>query len=527
MKNLKKGLAIMLAMVMLIAILPADSVKAAVKLNKTKLTIATGQSSTLKVKNTKKKAKWSSNNKLVATVTKKGKVTGKAAGKATITAQIGKKKYKCSVTVKNAKKYEYSISFDKPVQLTWSTLEAKMNTVHFEKFLGGMTAEFTFEQNNNAGGATPEICLRTGWNDDQILGKRTYISDSGKTTLRIKYTSAQVNKIKNDKFLYAYGANIKLKSIRFTGVTPVFNYGFNNSPVGKNGALKVSGANLVNENGEKITLHGVCVSGLTWYPEMVRRGNFKKLRDEWNVNLIRMAMYVDTSMYGGANDQGYASGSASDRAVIKDLMYQGIDEATALGMYVLVDWHVLDDKNPNLHIKKAKSFFDEVSKKYAENKNIIYEICNEPNGGVTWKQIKKYADTIIPIIKANDPDAVIVVGTPSWSADLSGAISSPIKGYSNVMYAYHFYAATHKDDKRRDLNAALDAGLPVFVTEYGLTEASGAGYIDYDSGKKWFDLMSKNNVSCCVWNLNSKNDISGSKMSKYFRYIRDYYKKTK
>lgn len=50
--------------------------------------------------NNKKKVKWSSSNRMVAVVSKKGKVTGKKAGKATITAKIGKKKYKCKVVVK-------------------------------------------------------------------------------------------------------------------------------------------------------------------------------------------------------------------------------------------------------------------------------------------------------------------------------------------------------------------------------------------------------------------------------------------
>lgn len=533
MKNIKKVIAIFLVLAMMITMLPASTVMAAkkpgAKISKAKLTLTVGQSYKLNVKNYKKKVKWSSSSKSVATVSSKGKVTAKKAGTATITAKAGKKKLKCKVTVKvksvkPTTDYQFTMTFDKPVQLTWSTLDAKMNTGRFDNFAGGMTAVFTFEQNNNAGSATPELYLRTGWNDNEIIGSKNFVKDKSKKSITIKYSKAQVDKIKKAKFLYAYGCNIKIKSIKFSGKQTGFSYGYSNSPVAKNGALSVSGGNLVNKNGKKITLQGVCVSGLTWHPDMIRRANFKTLRDEWKVNLIRMAMYVDTSMYGGANDQGYASGTDSDRAVIKDMMYHGIDEATKLGMYAMVDWHILDDRDPNVHIKKAKKFFDEVSKKYAKNDNIIYEICNEPNGGVNWSRIKKYADVIVPIIKANDPDAVIIVGTPSWSSDLTGPVKNPVKG-SNIMYAYHFYAATHKDSQRADLAKAVKAGLPVFVTEYGLTEASGEGYIDYESGKKWFSLMTQNNISYCVWNLNSKSDISGSKMSKYFKFIRDYYKK--
>lgn len=80
------------------------SAKSKIKISNTKITLTVGKSKTLKVKGTKKKAKWSSSKKSVASVTSKGKVTAKKAGSATITAKIGKKKYKCKVTVKSVKK---------------------------------------------------------------------------------------------------------------------------------------------------------------------------------------------------------------------------------------------------------------------------------------------------------------------------------------------------------------------------------------------------------------------------------------
>ena len=72
-----------------------------VKLNKKKVTLYVGKTTTLKLKGTKQKIKWSSSNKTIATVSSKGKVKAKKAGTATITAKVGKKKYKCKVTVKD------------------------------------------------------------------------------------------------------------------------------------------------------------------------------------------------------------------------------------------------------------------------------------------------------------------------------------------------------------------------------------------------------------------------------------------
>lgn len=70
-----------------------------VSINKTNVTLKKGKSITLKLRGTKKKVKWSSNRKRIATVSKKGKVTAKRVGKAKITAKVGKKKYNCTVTV--------------------------------------------------------------------------------------------------------------------------------------------------------------------------------------------------------------------------------------------------------------------------------------------------------------------------------------------------------------------------------------------------------------------------------------------
>ncbi len=71
------------------------------RLDKKSATMYAGQSITLKVKGTKKKAQWSTTNKKVATVqSATGKVTAKKAGKATIKAKIGKKTLSCKLTVR-------------------------------------------------------------------------------------------------------------------------------------------------------------------------------------------------------------------------------------------------------------------------------------------------------------------------------------------------------------------------------------------------------------------------------------------
>ena len=72
----------------------------------------------------------------------------------------------------------------------------------------------------------------------------------------------------------------------------------------------------------------------------------------------------------------------------------------------------------------------------------------------------------------------------------------------------HFYAATHKADYREKLKAALAAGLPVFVSEFGICDASGNGAIDKKEANAWKQLLVKNAVSMCAWNLSNKEETS-------------------
>lgn len=272
------------------------------------------------------------------------------------------------------------------------------------------------------------------------------------------------------------------------------------TPLQRYGRLKVSGSHLTDSKGRIVQLKGISTHGLAWYPQYANKKAFQTLRDKWGVEAIRLAMY--TSEYNG-----YCTGGAQNQKDLKKLIHQAVKDCDDLGLYVIIDWHILSDGDPNTYKKEAKSFFKAMAKKYAKHKNIIYEICNEPNGGTTWKQIRSYAKTIIQTIRSQDKHAIIIVGTPNWSQDVDIAASSPLKD-SNLMYAFHYYAATHKDDYRSKLQTAIDAGLPVFVSEYGICDASGNGSINKTEADKWMKLLDKNKISCIAWNLSNKDEAA-------------------
>lgn len=265
------------------------------------------------------------------------------------------------------------------------------------------------------------------------------------------------------------------------------------------GALQVKGAHLCNSKGKPVQLRGVSTHGLAWFPQYVNQKLIKELHDNWKVNVIRLAMY--TAEYGG-----YCTGG--DKKELKRLVDKGVACATKEQMYAIIDWHVLSDGNPNQYQSEAKKFFNEMSKKYAGYENVIYEICNEPNGSTTWSDIKSYAKKIISVIRKNDKDAVILVGTPNWSQFVNEAAADPIKNQHNIMYTLHFYAATHKAELRTTLKSAYKAGLPMFVSEFGICEASGNGNVDKKEANKWVKLLDSCNISYVAWNLSNKDEAA-------------------
>lgn len=269
------------------------------------------------------------------------------------------------------------------------------------------------------------------------------------------------------------------------------------TPYDNHGALGVSGVDLVDSNGNMYQLRGASTHGIQWFPEYVNEGAFKCLRDDWGANVVRLAMYTD--------EGGYCAGG--DKAKLESVIDKGVSAATNLGMYVIIDWHILHDANPMQHQAEAIDFFSRISARYANYSNVLYEICNEPNGGTDWNTIKQYADTVIPVIRANDGDAIILVGTPTWSQDVEQVAANPL-GYSNVMYTLHFYAGTHKDNIRSKLSQARAAGTPVFVSEFSICDASGNGGIDYASADTWKSLINDTNVSFVGWSLCNKNETS-------------------
>ncbi len=266
------------------------------------------------------------------------------------------------------------------------------------------------------------------------------------------------------------------------------------TPVQANGQLSVKGTQIINQSGQPFVIKGISTHGIAWFPQYVNLESFRTLRDSLGANTVRLALYSSTN-------EGY-------NADLHKKIDDGVKYASDLGMYVVIDWHVLGSGNPAKDKSAAEVFFKEMAGKYKDYNNVIYEICNEPNGDVQWERdVKPYAQSMIGTIRSIDNDAIIIVGTPTWSQDVDIAAKAPLKG-ENIVYAFHFYAATHKAQYRDKVAAAINAGLPVFVSEFGICDASGNGSIDEAEADKWMEFLDERNIGRICWNLSNKNESS-------------------
>jgi len=265
------------------------------------------------------------------------------------------------------------------------------------------------------------------------------------------------------------------------------------SPVAVNGQLHVCGVKLCNEAGKPVQLHGMSSHGLQFFPDCVNRDSLTALRTDWNADLIRLSMYVQ--------EGGLETDPPGFTAKVNAL----VDEATALGFYVAVDFHVLTPGDPNRNLGLAKKFFADVAAAHTNNNNVLYEIANEPNG-VSWAGIKSYAEQVIPVIRKKAPEAVVLVGTRGFSSlgvaegsDETEVINDPVDA-DNIMYTFHFYAASHKDFPRTVLARAA-THLPMFVSEFGTQTFTGDGPNYLASATTWLKLLTSRKISYAMWSF--------------------------
>lgn len=192
-KVVKKASVLLFALILVVCMaLPVS----AASISKKKVTICTGQTIQLKVNGVKKKARWTSSNKSVATVTQKGKVSAKKKGTTAITAKIGKKKYTCkvtvespklsktSITVKNGKTYQLKMQNTKQ-KYKWSSKNKSIATVTSKGKVTGKKTGTTYIYAKSASGKTfkCKVTVKCAASSDDVFSDGSGSNNSGSNGL--------------------------------------------------------------------------------------------------------------------------------------------------------------------------------------------------------------------------------------------------------------------------------------------------------------------------------------------------------
>ena len=256
------------------------------------------------------------------------------------------------------------------------------------------------------------------------------------------------------------------------------------TPVQQWGQLKVEGTQLCDQNGNAVTLRGASLGWHNLWPRFYNAKAVKWIAKDWKATVIRAAMGI----------------MIENPSFALDCMEPVVKAAIKEGVYVIIDWH-----SHELKTKDAVKFFGKMAKKYGKYPNVIYEIYNEPVED-TWESLKEYSKAVIDEIRLYDPDNIILVGCPHWDQDIHLVAESPLEGYTNLMYTVHFYAGTHKQYLRDRVDAAMQRGIPVFISECASMDASGDGKLDKDSWNEWVEFMEAKKISWVCWSVSDKNE---------------------
>ncbi len=222
--------------------------------------------------------------------------------------------------------------------------------------------------------------------------------------------------------------------------------------------LQVESNRIVKPDGAPITLRGVSLCSLEWHKPLEQIEQVTASPEKWNVNVIRMPVQAKEWARVGA------------QAYIKGYLDPAVKLCKESGVYCIIDWHDISDWNKPDNIKKVEDFWKLVAPRYADQKNIIYEIFNEPTEPKArtmenWLAWRKQAQEWVDMIRKDAPDTILLVGTPHWDQMPAFAAKEPFKG-NNLAYVLHLYPNWPQKDWD-NLFGEASKTIPIFITEWG------------------------------------------------------------
>lgn len=282
-------------------------------------------------------------------------------------------------------------------------------------------------------------------------------------------------------------------------------------PVSTYGALKANGGKLsgtcpqyqkstVQVKGMSLFWSSAADSALVYYTSQAMGLMVKDM----GIEVLRFALGVADEKFN-SHGRSYTTGGANDqKAMVKKMVYAAVEN----DIYIILDWHI---ESAQGYTNEAKEFFEWAAKEFGKTHNVIFEVWNEPNGA-EMGTVASHANQVIPIIRKYS-DNLILVGSPEWSSHPEQCASAGIQdSKKNFACTLHFYAASHSanGDYPTRAKQSMDAGIPVFASEWGTVNASGNGDPNPGESQSWVNWMNQNGVSWANWSASAINEKSAA-----------------
>jgi endoglucanase len=249
--------------------------------------------------------------------------------------------------------------------------------------------------------------------------------------------------------------------------------------------------------------------------------------DGWYSNVVRLAVYPDTYTDETGTHSGWKQVGAD--AYFNTYLSPAVDYCITKQVYAIIDWHYVGASWTDSNVKSnTDAFWSYVPSKYSNCSNVLFEIMNEPSGShsqADWNSWKSAADAWVSMIRSAAPNNLILVGSPSWSQNLTYVSQNPISG-SNIVYVCHVYPQ-HAQSNWDSWFGNTANSYPVFMSEWGYqsggsdptngTESSYGqpfkNYINSHDNIRWtawaFDYIWQPVMWDSNWNLKTGTSYEG------------------
>ena len=264
--------------------------------------------------------------------------------------------------------------------------------------------------------------------------------------------------------------------------------------VGIHGRLSVKGNKIVDQNGKPITLHGMSL--YCWAQQGTQFFNasaINHLAQDWKCTVIRIAILPSA----------YRKNPTNELDRVRTVM----DACIANGIYAIVDWHSMGGAQND--VESSQAFFSALATAYGKTPNIMYEPWNEPVQEA-WPVIKAYHEAIIAMIRAIDPDSIIICGSRHWDQECAEASAESHYHFIEHRLFDPLLRGDPSAGASRQRGGGAEKRCRSFCHRYGTTASTGDSDFDPDETQLWWNWLEKNQVCSANWSVAALGELSAA-----------------